>query len=75
MLRACTGNAGVGCSSHLRTYNIIYHFAWENQRELQGNISYIAMCTRGLPDIYTLGPRALGVYIRQTTRAHGITIK
>ena len=38
------------------------------------------MCTRGLPDIYTLspracGPRALGVYIRQTTRAHGITTK
>ena len=37
------------------------------------------MCTRGLPDIYTLssqacGPRASGVYIRQTTRAHGITI-
>ena len=38
------------------------------------------MCTRGLPDIYTLspwdcGPRASGVYIRQTTRAHGITTK
>ena len=38
------------------------------------------MCTRGSPDIYTLspracGPRALGVYIRQTTRAHGIIIK
>ena len=38
------------------------------------------MCTRGLPDIYILspracGPRASGVYIRQTTRAHGITIK
>ena len=37
------------------------------------------MSTRGLPDIYTLspracGPRALGVYIRQTTRAHDITI-
>ena len=37
------------------------------------------MCTRGLPDIYTLSPRAcgpwaLGVYIRQTTCAHGITI-
>ena len=43
------------------------------------HISY-TMCTRGLPDIYTLspracGPRASGVYIRQTTRAHGITIK
>ena len=25
--------------------------------------------------IYTLSPRASGVYIRQTTRAHGITIK
>ena len=38
------------------------------------------MCTRGLPDIYTLSPRACsprasGVYIRQTTRAHGITTK
>ena len=43
------------------------------------HISYI-MCTRGLPDIYTLSswacaPRALGVYTRQTTRAHGITTK
>ena len=43
------------------------------------HISY-TMCTRGSPDIYTLspracGPRASGVYIRQTTRAHGITIK
>ena len=33
------------------------------------------MVTRGFPDIYTLspracGPRALGVYIRQTTCAH-----
>ena len=27
----------------------------------------------GLPDIYTLGPRASGVYIRRTTSAHGIT--
>ena len=38
------------------------------------------MGTRGLPDIYTLspracGPRALGVYIRQTTRAHVTTIQ
>ena len=38
------------------------------------------MWTRGSPDIYTLspracGPRALGVYIRQTTHAHGINIK
>ena len=37
------------------------------------------MGTRGLPDIYTLspracGPRALGVYIRQATRAHVTTI-
>ena len=42
--------------------------------------SSYTMGTRGSPDIYTLspracGPRALGVYIRQTTRAHGITIK
>ena len=38
------------------------------------------MGTRDLPDTYTLSPRACGpwasgVYIRQTTRAHGITIK
>ena len=38
------------------------------------------MSTRGLPDIYTLspracGPHALGVYIRQTTRAHVTTIQ
>ena len=37
------------------------------------------MCIHGLPDMYTLspracGPRALGVHIRQTTHAHGITI-
>ena len=43
------------------------------------HISY-TMCARDLPDICTLGPRACGpwalsVYIRQTTRAHGITIK
>ena len=31
------------------------------------------MGTGGLPDIYTLSPRALGVYITQTTHAHGIT--
>ena len=33
------------------------------------------MGTRGLPDMYTLGPRASGVHIRQTTRAHVTTIK
>ena len=38
------------------------------------------MSTCGLPDIYTLspracGPRALGVYIRQTTRAPVTTIQ
>ena len=38
------------------------------------------MCTHGLCDMYTLSPwacspQALSVYIRQTTRAHGITIK
>ena len=37
------------------------------------------MGTSGLTDIYTrspraCGPRAEGVYIRQTTSAHGITI-
>ena len=42
--------------------------------------SSYTMGTHGSLDIYTLspqacGPRALGVYIRQTTRAHGITIK
>ena len=38
------------------------------------------MGTRGLPDIYTLspracGPQASGVYIRQTTLAHVTTIR
>ena len=38
------------------------------------------MCTRVLPDMYTLipracGPRASGVHIRQNTRAHVKTIK
>ena len=33
------------------------------------------MCTRGLPDIYTLSLCTLGVYIGQTTCAHGVTIK
>ena len=37
------------------------------------HISY-TMSTRGLPDMYTLSPRASGVHIRQTTRVHGITI-
>ena len=37
------------------------------------------MCTRGLPDLFTLssqacGSQASGVYIRQTIHAHGITI-
>ena len=30
------------------------------------------MGTGGLPDIYTQGPRAEGVYIRRTTSVHGI---
>ena len=38
------------------------------------HISY-TMSTCGLPDMYTLRPRASGVDIRQTTRVHGITIK
>ena len=38
------------------------------------------MCTRVLPDMYTLipwacGPWASGVHIRQNTRAHVTTIK
>ena len=42
--------------------------------------SSYTMDTRGSPDIYTLSPQAcspqaLSVYIRQTTRAHGIAIK
>ena len=37
--------------------------------------SSYTMGTRGSPDIYTLSPRTSGVYIRQTTLAHGITIK
>jgi len=37
------------------------------------------MCTRDLPDMYTLspracGPRALGLHIRQIPRAHVTTI-
>ena len=41
--------------------------------------SSYTMDTYGSTDIYTLSPRAcspraLGVYIRQTTGAHGITI-
>ena len=36
--------------------------------------SSYTMGTSGLPDIYTQSPRAEGVYIRQTTRAHHITI-
>ena len=31
------------------------------------------MSTCGLPDTYTLSPRASGVHIRQTTHVHGIT--
>ena len=31
--------------------------------------------TRGLPNLYTLSPRGLGVYIRQTAHAHVTTIK
>ena len=42
------------------------------------HISY-TMCIHGLPDMYTLspracGPQASGVHIRQTTHAHDITI-
>ena len=42
------------------------------------HISY-TMSTRGLPDMYTLSPRACGpwasgLHIRQITRVHGITI-
>ena len=38
------------------------------------------MCTRGLPDMYTLipwacGPRDSGVHIRKNTRVHVTTIK
>ena len=38
--------------------------------------SSYTMGTRGLPDIYTLSPRALGVYTYQADHsAHGMTIK
>ena len=37
-------------------------------------INSYTMGMSGLPDIYTQSPRAEGVYIRQTTSAHGITI-
>ena len=32
-------------------YLCIYHFAWEDQRELQGNISYNALCIGQYLDI------------------------
>ena len=31
------------------------------------------MCTRDLPDMYALSPRALGIHIRQIPRAHVTT--
>ena len=31
------------------------------------------MGTRALPDMYSLSPRASGIHIRQSTRAHVIT--
>ena len=31
------------------------------------------MGTRALPDMYALSPRASGIHIRQSTRAHVIT--
>ena len=31
------------------------------------------MSTRALPDMYALSPRASGIHIRQSTRAHVIT--
>ena len=30
---------------------LIYHFVWEDQRELQGSISYIVLCTVQYLDI------------------------
>lgn len=41
--------------------------------------SSYTMCTYGLPDVYTLnpracGPQALGAYISQTAHAHGIKL-
>ena len=41
---------------------------------LHGIRSY-TMGNHGSPDIYNLSPRASDVYIGQTTRARGITIK
>ena len=32
------------------------------------------MGTRALPDMYALNPRTSGIYIRQNTRSHVITI-
>ena len=32
------------------------------------------MCTRDLPDMYALSPRASGIHIRQIPRAHVTTI-
>ena len=41
---------------------------------LKGVAMAHTMSTRGLPDMYTLSPRASGVHIRQTTRVHDIAI-
>ena len=48
-------------------------------RNMSAQKYHILIIPHGLPDIYTLsplacGPQASGVYIKQTTRAHGITI-
>ena len=66
--------------AHLGVRYEIYTLAFPFDLRCQSGIyiSY-AMGTRDLPDIYTLspqacGPRVSGVYIRQTTRANGITI-
>ena len=59
----------------LQTYMLpgLSWFQFARGGAIMAHNSY-TMCIRGLPDMYTLSPRASGVHIRQTTHAHGITI-
>ena len=58
------------CASGLSCYHLPIHTISSYMEIL--HISY-NMGKSGLPDIYTRSPWASGVYIRQTTHAHGIT--
>ena len=65
-------------SYSINTVMLLYSPMHDNCTEVL-HISY-TMCTHGSPKIYTLSPqafglRASGAHIRQTTCAHGVTIK